>query len=127
LIISPEDLLQAVSYMPALRLGGISQRLFPSGLTVLQDDAVDDASSAAGLVVAANTQEASGIARDDGRSSRQVFETLGRLGARTTIGGRANRSAGPGRNVGESPVHFQSISRVCRRATLRLELILVCK
>jgi hypothetical protein len=62
LIISPEDLLQAVSYMPALRLGGISQRLFPSGLTVLQDDAVDDASSAAGLVVAANTQEASGIA-----------------------------------------------------------------
>jgi hypothetical protein len=36
-LISPEDLLQAVSYMPALRLG-MSQRLFPSGLTVLQDD-----------------------------------------------------------------------------------------
>jgi ESCRT-II complex subunit VPS36 len=50
-LISPEDLLQAVSYMPVLHLG-MSQRHFPSGLTVLQDDAVDDEKSAALLVAA---------------------------------------------------------------------------
>jgi ESCRT-II complex subunit VPS36 len=60
-LISPEDLLQAVSYMPTLHLG-MSQRLFPSGLTVLQDDAVDDEKSAARLVAAADT--AKGITAD---------------------------------------------------------------
>jgi ESCRT-II complex subunit VPS36 len=58
--------------MPALRLG-MSQRLFPSGLTVSQDDAVDDASSAARLVEAANTQQASGIA---GITADQVAKYL---------------------------------------------------
>jgi ESCRT-II complex subunit VPS36 len=64
-LISPEDLLQAVSYMPALHLG-MSQRHFPSGLTVLQDDAVDDEKSAALLVAAAdmNIHTQSGITAD---------------------------------------------------------------
>jgi ESCRT-II complex subunit VPS36 len=69
-LISPEDLLQAVSYMPVLHLG-MSQRHFPSGLTVLQDDAVDDEKSAALLVAACaehdntdSTHTQSGITAD---------------------------------------------------------------
>ena len=67
-LISPEDLLQAVSYMPVLHLG-MSQRHFPSGLTVLQDDAVDDEKSAALLVASCadhdtETNTQSGITAD---------------------------------------------------------------
>jgi ESCRT-II complex subunit VPS36 len=67
-LISPEDLLTACSYMPSLHLG-MSQRHFPSGLTVLQDDAVDDEKSAALLVAACadhdtDTHTQSGITAD---------------------------------------------------------------
>jgi ESCRT-II complex subunit VPS36 len=53
-LISPEDLLQAVSYMSTLKLG-MSVRHFPSGLAVLQDDAVDDEKSATQLAAAADS------------------------------------------------------------------------
>jgi hypothetical protein len=111
--------------MPALRLGGISQRLFPSGLTVLQDDAVDDASSAARLVVAANTQEASGIACITVDQAAKYLKLSAVLGHEQLLAAELTGALVRDETL-ESPVHFQSISRVCRRATLRLVLVLVC-
>lgn len=54
-LISPEDLLDAVSCMKSLQLG-MSERTFPSGVKVVQDDTFDDAVMAVRLKELAEEQ-----------------------------------------------------------------------
>jgi len=61
-MISPEDLIKALDLMKELNLG-VSKRSFPSGVTVVQDDAFDDEIMAKKLADLASSSSSTGLTK----------------------------------------------------------------
>jgi ESCRT-II complex subunit VPS36 len=70
-LISPDDLLKAVDCMKSLNLG-MSKRIFPSGVIVVQEDSFDDDVMAAKLRELAEEQ----LSLNSGLTDMEVSKTL---------------------------------------------------